>query len=427
MREDGEKSTASGASDNDDYSSSNGASGSSRNNGSTTTGESESNGTYSAGTGNDGAGKGLARRETENVNRLRYMVLAILFMAAAGVSVLVFFVSQQSEQEEMVTQFTSASARLSEAFDAIRTERIATLASLAVAAIAHGVDHSRDWPFVSLSFYQQRAYTAKQNSGVLQVSIAPVVSYTNRELWEEYIVSYEAEVDWIERSILYQNEVGADVFIPDYGESFRGDTNRSHPIKVFDPILDKAVPLEYTQDTFLPFWEMSPFLSFDEVNIDMLQEGDARGYYGSLSIAEGAIVIGDMNYYEPGGIDSPNPVTSSYAQLLSIDAGREVKYQGDPMTNLFIPIFDSFEDDRIPKAVLVGFFNWGNLFKDVLPDNLKGVDVVLKNTCFDPFTFRVIGETVVPRGKGVSKVGNLSQLEQCAVWTACLCLRILTL
>jgi hypothetical protein len=401
-----EKSTTSGGSDHDDFSSSAGG-GSSKNNGSTSTGtESESAGTYSSAHDSSAGGKGqLGRKETDNVNRLRYLVLSILFMAAAGVSVLVFLISKQSEDEEMETQFISASARLSEAFDAIRTERIATLASLAVAAIAHGVDHSRDWPFVSLSFYQQRAFTAKQNSGVLQVSIAPFVAPENRQEYEEYIVSNEAEVDWIEKSIDYQAEVGAEIFIKDYGESFRGDVNISHSIKHRDSKFGNIVPLDYStnKQSYLPFWEMSPFLSYDEVNIDMLQEGDARGFYGALSISEGAIVIGDMNYHEAGGIDSPDATTSSYAQLLSIDAGQEVKYQGDPMTNLFIPIFDSFEDDRIPRAVLVGFFNWGNLFKDVLPENHKGVDVVLQNTCFDPFTFRVIGQNVIPRGKGVSR------------------------
>lgn len=392
---DDEKSNAS-ASDNDHSSEA------SRNNASSTTGDtpSESTGANS----NEQVAKGqLARKETENVNRLRYFVLAVLFFAAAAVSVLVFLISREAEEDEMDTEFDSAASRLSAAFDGIRTERIATLASLAVAAIAHGVDHSRDWPFVSLSSYQQRAYTAKQNSGVLQVSIAPFVAQEDRAMWEEYIVSNEAEVDWIESSITYQSQVGAKDFIKDYGQSFRGNVNMSHSIKRRDPLTGEIVTVPFgSQDAHLPFWEMSPFLSFDDVNIDMLQEDDPRGYYGALCLAEGAIVIGEIEYHAPGGIDSPDATTSDYAQLLSIDAGKEVKYLGDPMSNLFIPIFDSFEDDRIPTAVLVGFFNWGNLFKGVLPDSTKGIDLVLRNTCTDPFTYRVIGLDVVPLGKGVS-------------------------
>lgn len=395
------------ASDQDQSSS---AASSSRNQGhnSTSTGDtpSESTGTdpSSSSTSNKAGGQ-LARRETENVNRLRLLVLAILFCASSGVSVLVFFISKSSEDEELSTQFDSAAERLQDAFEEIRTGRIATLASLAIAAIAHGVDHSRDWPFVSLSSYQQRAYTAKLNSGVLQVSIAPWVSQEDRDAWEEYIVSNEAEVDWIERSLVYQDEVGSVQFIKDYGENFRGDVNVSHSIKARSPYTGQIEPLpENEKDAYLPVWEMSPFLSYDEVNMDILRgdEEDPRGYFGALSIAEGAIVMGDMVYNTPGGIDSNDATTSSFAQLLSIDAGKQVEYQGDPMTNLFIPIFDSFEDDRIPKAVLVGLFNWGNLFQNVVPETVKGIDLVLRNSCFDPYTFRVIGKDVIPIGKGVS-------------------------
>jgi hypothetical protein len=73
------------------------------------------------------------------------------------------------------------------------------------------------------------------------------------------------------------------------------------------------------------------------------------------------------------------------------------------MTNLFIPIFDSFDHgSRRPVAVMNGLFNWANMFKKILPPASKGIDAVLRNTCFDPFTFRINGEQVIPVGPGVS-------------------------
>jgi hypothetical protein len=88
-------------------------------------------------TGNDRTVE-LSRKETEHVNRLRLVVLIILLLVAISVSVLVYFITKQTEEEEMQAQFESVSARLVDAFNGIRTERIATLASLAIAAIAHG-------------------------------------------------------------------------------------------------------------------------------------------------------------------------------------------------------------------------------------------------------------------------------------------------
>jgi hypothetical protein len=332
------------------------------------------------------------------------MVLLILTLVAVGVSVLVYFITKKTYNEEMYSEYDAASSRLLDAFDAIRTDRIATLASLAIAAIAHGVDHSRDWPFVSLSSYQQRAFVAKLNSGALQVSIVPFVPEDNRSAWEEYIVSDEAEVDWIERSIVYQEEVGADQYIKDYGNSFRNDSK--HSIKGWSgqTVDAPAVPLtKGGEQGYLPYWEMSPFLSFDEVNIDMLQ--DNTGGYGIDCLDEGAIVIGNMTSQPPGGIDSPYRTTSAYAQLLSIEAGSEVAYQGDPMSYVFIPIFDSFDENRKAKALLVGLFNWGIIFRDLLPKGITGIDIVIENDCGGVFTYRLMNNdgngNVLPLGPGV--------------------------
>jgi hypothetical protein len=140
-------------------------------------------------------GKEFSAKETAHVNRLRYLVLIILVLVAAGVSCLVYFLLDNVNEREMALDYEAASLRLLDAFDAIRTDRMATLANLAIAAIAHGVDHSRDWPFVSLSFYQQRAFVTKRESGAIQVSIAPLVTEDNRLSYEEYIVSDEPEVD----------------------------------------------------------------------------------------------------------------------------------------------------------------------------------------------------------------------------------------
>jgi len=52
--------------------------------------------------------------------------------------------------------------------------------------LAHGVDHLRDWPLVTLSSFQQRASTARKNSGALYIHINPYVNEDTRAEWEEY-------------------------------------------------------------------------------------------------------------------------------------------------------------------------------------------------------------------------------------------------
>ena len=83
--------------------------------------------------------------------------------------------------------------------------------------------------------------------------------------------------------------------------------------------------------------------------------------------------------------------------------GKDTEYLGDAMSNIYLPIFDSFEEYRVGKAVLVGKFNWRLLFRDVLPRDLTGIDLVLHNDCSESFTYRLLaGGEVTPLGHGVS-------------------------
>lgn len=80
-----------------------------------------------------------------------------------------------------------------------------------------------------------------------------------------------------------------------------------------------------------------------------------------------------------------------------------VEYYGDPMAQIFLPIFDSFNrTTRKPVALITALVHWRAYFRDILPANIKGVDVVLENTCDGFFTFQV--------SKGVLSVKFLSGL-----------------
>ncbi len=160
----------------------------------------------------------LAKKESENVFKLRIVVILILVIGAAGVSILVYSISRSSEDDAFNTQFEGSSTQIVEAFEAITSQRISALSSLAVAAIAHGVDHIGNWPFVTVSFFQQRAFTARSNSGVLQVGIHSFVTEDQRDKWEKYVVSEKAK--WIKNTIDYQGNATVGRFINDYGPDF---------------------------------------------------------------------------------------------------------------------------------------------------------------------------------------------------------------
>lgn len=136
----------------------------------------------------------IAARETSVVFRLRLLIFAVLLIATAAVSGLVYVVSDQGYQRQYKVQYDGAAQQVHDAFFDILDSKLRPLASMAVAATAHGVDHNLAWPFVTLSSFQQRAASARSHKGVWSIWLCPTVSVDDREKWEnEYVTGENAQ------------------------------------------------------------------------------------------------------------------------------------------------------------------------------------------------------------------------------------------
>lgn len=148
-----------------------------------------------------------------------------------------------------------------------------------------------------------------------------------------------------------------------------------------------------------PIWQTSPV--FDEggiVNVDFNHFTTTEG--ADESFNSKSVVISKIVTAPPGGTDSDDPDTSFFARLLSTARGKKLQYKGDPMSNVFFPIFNSFDDNRKSVAIMVAYINWASYFTEILPSNIKGIDVVLGDSCGHMFTYRLNGEDVNPVGDG---------------------------
>jgi hypothetical protein len=132
-----------------------------------------------------------------------------LLFAAVAVSVVVYLITRDAEIDEYETQYKALADTVLRAFEDIVTQKMGAISSVGVAAIAHGVDHKRDWPFLTLSSFQERSATARSLSGALFVSINPLVKETERDEWEKFVVK---EAGWISAGYEYQEDLELDGF-----------------------------------------------------------------------------------------------------------------------------------------------------------------------------------------------------------------------
>ena len=146
----------------------------------------------SAGADNNKDKLQLAKEETAAITRLRVLVIKVLLLAALAVSITVYTITKKAEEDEYKQQYESAAKLMTAAFTDIMVSKMGVVSSLGVALIAHGVDHTRQWPFVTLSSFQQRASTALHQSGAIYLHINPLVTNGTRREWEQFVVGEDS-------------------------------------------------------------------------------------------------------------------------------------------------------------------------------------------------------------------------------------------
>ena len=135
----------------------------------------------------DSSGKlQFAKRETKAVLRLRLLVFDFLIVTSLAMSLIVYFWSTSAELAEYEAQYKVASGRVIDAFLDIANTKLASIAGVAVELEVHGQENGNQWPFVTLSRFQERTSTAMSQSGALYLHVNPLVTLDERKEWELY-------------------------------------------------------------------------------------------------------------------------------------------------------------------------------------------------------------------------------------------------
>lgn len=337
----------------------------------------------------------FTQQESKNILYLRVLVIIVLFLAAVAVSLVVFFLSKNSEKEEYEMMFDGAAEKLLHTGAAIVTDKLAAVNALATALTALSIDRQHNWPFVTMSSFQERATEIRQQSGTFFVSVVPIVSTEQREEYEDF--TKEDEEAWIQDGLDFQEEWDS----LKLGVSLPRDPESVHPGYIFQDDFYLGRIRDDGYGPYFPIWQTSPLLK-GMVNFNM---GSIPEWLIGLERVRdyGTISIGGMLSPPPGDAVDGNFLTRFFASMLSIDTGRDTRYQGDPFSFVFVPIFDSHDD--LTKRVVGALFavvNWAAYLENVLPDSFQkaGVTLVLSNECDTPYTYTIKGNKVILTGSG---------------------------
>ena len=201
--------------------------------------------------------------------------------------------------------------------------------------------------------FQVHAQNLRRQTSSVGFLLQPLVEQQERSLWRMHVFS---NLDWYTGT----------PFMPDLWYF-----QNSQPA-LYDP---------NATGPFLTAWQVDPIPATSIMNLNTLSLDWVKSDYDIMrSLNEG--VVGDV-------------LSKRFMDQLYPSESFE------PQSFYFQPLFNSFDNDS-KKFVgqLLILLRWNVYFSDILPDNVRGIHLVLENTCNDTATWEIQGKTARYMGSG---------------------------
>lgn len=247
---------------------------------------------------------------------------------------------------------------------------------------AHAASTQATWPNVTLPNFEIQADRIRENSWLDHIIFAPLVSEENFDGWNEYSQAHQG---WIDESFKAHGRAFVDY--------------QSIPPKIYN-VGNK--PLVFPS---APFWQLSPPpISTDIVNLNAFSSSKDSLIFDTVLISR-SFVIG--NFSE----SSPLQDASQHRILVNEDENSSVLVKHH--STMVHPIFTSFLDSTSSiVGFIISYLHWESYLQDLVPTGVRGIFLVLRNSCGQSLTYELEDGATVFVGEGdLHEIGELDERD----------------
>jgi hypothetical protein len=287
---------------------------------------------HGASTG-DSVADSIAKKDTTAACQLRVLMVTLFLVMSVFVPVIIFVTTRDNEQESFESEFDALATKVVDSFDFNMARKLGAIDSLDISITSYAVGTNSTFPFVTLPDFDLRAANTLALADTFSVLFVPLVTQANRAKWETYSVENEA---WITTALNRQT-----ASVERRAQETLGLVAPS--ITAFDP--DGALVRQPDgAEPYFPIWQNAP-VDTSIVNFNLASVGSFTT--GILQMVETKeAVLGEAAEFSPNEL-----LIEQYYEQLLVD--EDADYRGEPVSNLFYPVFDKFERDH----ELVGMLN----------------------------------------------------------------------
>ena len=224
-----------------------------------------------------------------------------------------------------------------------------TMKSMSLTVTSYAMAVNATWPFVTIDHYRERGDQLLFLSGAAFVAMAPYVEPDDLSKWETWSVANQG---WMPK----------EAFPPTMEDGI-------------SPVVWKRGGLP-EQPVYAPLWQISPITPMF-INLDVYNPKVYQTLHETRELTMSSLVLETA----AGPTDFDNEATW-------------------PLGMISAPVFKDFEEDSPLVGQYSSSFQLSQLFKNILPDGVNGMFVVVQNTCNETVTYQLNGPKVQYLGEG---------------------------
>lgn len=331
----------------------------------------------------------ITRKESEQVCWLRGLVSVVMLLAAFTVSMVIFYSTRKSENDQFEAEFRSHAATIIDSFEAKLLASVVSMDNLAVSLTSLGLNSAFQWPYATLPQWDVRARSAAQSASAQFLAYSPLVADREREAWQNFALTFK---DWVD-SDQGQSEENSGERNLQADDLQDVDFSQGIASTIYKLANDGRPVVEESQEFYYPLWQHYP-IDPELANFNILSHWafgpEAQVATDSLSFTIGMV--------------SDNALAPSK----------------NPISNLYFPVFSDFDNDDL-VALIVASEDWVDFLKAAtLPETANGIICVIVNECGQAYSYEVRDDTAYFLSEGDRHDSNFDHMGESIAITAVL-------
>jgi hypothetical protein len=144
----------------------------------------------------------IAKAETKDIFRLKFVVATVLVCSAVGVALWVYLYVTWNEQALFEKQFDGDSDKILQALGASWDKTLGLMDGLAITLVSSARDKNQTWPCVTLPDFAVRMSKVVPLTDAVNINVLPIVTKETRQRWEAYTRDNDG---WVNEAVAIQD------------------------------------------------------------------------------------------------------------------------------------------------------------------------------------------------------------------------------